>query len=312
MLCFRSLCGECNGSFDNAAGTFVMRKTNDSGSDPLWQAIRQEVAQQAQDEPILARFLHATILNHATLEEAVSFHLAAKLESSTLPAMLIREVIEQALREDGEIGQALRADIRAVRDRDPAAQGFAAPLLYFKGFHALQSYRVAHWLWTQGRRSLAWLFQNRISEVFAADIHPGARIGRGVMFDHGTGLVIGETVVMEDNVSVMQEVTLGGTGKETGDRHPKVRRCVLIGAGAKILGNIEIGVGAKVGAGSVVLHPVPPHRTVAGVPARLLGRPKEAEPALAMDHRLPDSTSDNGPSRPSHGRQVSETDCVQA
>jgi serine O-acetyltransferase len=271
-----------------------MRKTKGE-SDPLWQAIRQEVAQQAQDEPILASFLHATVLNHATLEEAVSFHLAAKLESPTLPAMLIREVFEQALREDGGIGQALRADIRAVRDRDPAAQGFAAPLLYFKGFHALQSYRVAHWLWAQGRRSLAWLLQNRISEVFAADIHPGARIGKGVMFDHGTGLVIGETVVIEDNVSVMQEVTLGGTGKETGDRHPKVRRCVLIGAGAKILGNIEIGVGAKVGAGSVVLHPVPPHRTVAGVPARIVGRPKEAEPALAMDHCLPDSASENGP-----------------
>ena len=199
-----------------------MRKTNDGGTDPMWQAIRHEVAQQAQDEPILTSFLHATILNHATMEEAVSFHLAAKLESPTLPAMLIREVIEQALREDREIGQALRADIRAVRERDPAAQGFATPLLFFKGFHALQSYRVAHWLWTRGRRSLAWLFQNRISEVFAADIHPGARIGKGVMFDHGAGLVIGETAVIEDNVSVMQEVTLGGTGKETGDRHPKV------------------------------------------------------------------------------------------
>jgi serine O-acetyltransferase len=208
--------------------------------------------------------------------------------------MLIREVIEQALREDDEIGQAVREDIRAVRDRDPAAQGFAAPLLYFKGFHALQSYRVAHRLWLQGRRALAWLFQNRISEVFGTDIHPGAQIGKGIMFDHGTGLVIGETAVIEDNVSVMQEVTLGGTGKEAGDRHPKVRRCVLIGAGAKILGNIEIGVGAKVAAGSVVLDPVPPHRTVAGVPARVVGRPKETEPASAMDHRLPASTWDNG------------------
>jgi serine O-acetyltransferase len=271
-----------------------MRKTNDGGSDPLWQAIREEVAQQARDEPVLARFLDAAVLNHATVEEAVSFHLAAKLESPTLPAMLIREVIAQALREDDEIGQALRADLRAVPDRDPAAQGFAAPLLYFKGFHALQSYRVAHWLWTHGRRSLAWLFQSRISEVFAADIHPGARIGKGVMFDHGTGLVIGETAVIEDNVSILQEVTLGGTGKETGDRHPKVRRCVLIGAGAKILGNIEIGVGAKVGAGSVVLHSVPPHRTVAGVPARIVGRPKEAEPALAMNHGLPGSNCDSG------------------
>lgn len=272
-----------------------MMTHDDALGDPLWRAIRQEAAQQALDEPILASFLHATILNHATLEEALSFHLAAKLESPTLPAMLLREVIDAALRADSDVRAALRADIRAVHERDPASQGFAPPLLYFKGFHALQSYRVAHWLWTHRRRPLAWLFQNRISEAFDADIHPAARIGKGVMIDHGGGLVIGETAVVEDNVSMLHEVTLGGTGKETGDRHPKVRHGVLIGAGAKILGNIEIGAGAKVGAGSVVLHPVPPHCTVAGVPARVVGRPKEAAPALTMDHRLPQADASNGP-----------------
>lgn len=255
----------------------------------LWEAIRREVSQQAQDEPILASFLHATILNHNALDDALSFHLAGKLESPSLPAMLIREVMDQALQQAPEIRVAVMADIHAVRQRDPAARGLADPLLYFKGFHALQSYRVAHWLWTQGRFSLALFFQNRISEVFSADIHPAARIGKGILIDHGTSLVVGETAVIEDNVSMLHEVTLGGTGKQTGDRHPKVRRGVLIGAGAKILGNIEIGEGAKVGAGSVVLHAVPPHCTVAGVPAKVVGRPKEAEPAFGMDHCLTES-----------------------
>jgi serine O-acetyltransferase len=262
---------------------------SEAETDGLWETIRGEVAQQAKSEPILASFLHATILNHETLADALSFHLAAKLESPSLPAMLIREVMDQALQEAPELGQAVRADIRAVHERDPAARDFAQPLLYFKGFHALQSYRVAHWLWTQGRHALALFFQDRISEVFGADIHPAARIGQGILIDHGTGLVVGETAVIEDNVSMLHEVTLGGTGKQTGDRHPKVRHGVLIGAGAKILGNIEIGEGAKVGAGSVVLHPVPPHSTVAGVPAKVVGRPKEAEPALCMDHCLSES-----------------------
>lgn len=255
-------------------------------TDPLWEAIRGEVAQHAEREPILASFLHATILNHDTLDDALSFHLAGKLESPNLPAMLIREVIDQALSEDAAIGQAVRADIRAVRERDPASHGYSQPFLYFKGLHALQSYRAAHWLWGQDRKSLALFLQNRISDVFGVDIHPAARIGRGVLIDHGTSVVIGETAVVEDDVSMLHEVTLGGTGKETGDRHPKVRHGVLIGAGAKILGNVEIGEGAKIAACSVVLDAVPPHCTVAGVPAKIVGRPTEEEPALGMDHRL--------------------------
>jgi serine O-acetyltransferase len=255
-------------------------------ADPLWQTIRDEVSEQVRQEPILASFLHATVLNHDTLEAALSFHLANKLDSPTLPAMLIREVIEQALRGDGAIGREVRADIHAFRYRDPACQCYSTPLLYFKGFHALQAYRVAHWLWRQERRTLALFIQHQVSVVFGVDIHPAARISSGVLMDHATGVVIGETAVVEDNVSILHSVTLGGTGHETGDRHPKVRRGVLISAGAKILGNIEIGEGAKVGAGSVVLDPVPPHTTVTGVPARIVGRPEVDQPALEMDHSL--------------------------
>ena len=262
---------------------------NSRAHDPIWESIRDEVAQEAQREPILTSFLHATILEHQSLEDALSFHLAGKLATSNLPAMLIREVIDQALAEASEIREAVRADVRAVRERDPATNGYSVPLLYFKGFHALQAYRVAHWLWQQQRRSLALYLQNRISEVFSVDIHPAARIGMGILIDHGTSVVVGETAVVEDNVSMLHEVTLGGTGKETEDRHPKVRHGVLIGTGAKILGNVEVGAGAKVAAGSVVLDDVPAHCTVAGVPARVVGRPEVDEPALEMNHRLPDS-----------------------
>jgi serine O-acetyltransferase len=255
--------------------------------DSIWESIREEVAKEVEGEPILASYLHATILKHETLEEALSFHLAGKLATPTLPSMLIREVIDEALKKSPSIGRALRADIQAVRDRDPACKGYAKPLLYFKGLHALESYRVAHWLWSQGRHALAMYLQNQISVVFGVDIHPAARIGSGIFIDHGTGVVIGETAVVEDDVSMLQEVTLGGTGKESGDRHPKVRKGVLIGAGAKILGNVNIGEGAKVGAGSVVLQDVAPHSTVAGVPAVVVGEPEVSQPALAMDHRLP-------------------------
>ena len=204
-------------------------------------------------ESILASFLHATILKHDTLEDALSFHLAGKLGGPSLSEMLIREVIDEALSSSPQIGEAIRADLRAVRKHDPASTSYSHPFLYFKGFQALQSYRVGHWLWTQDRRSLALFLQNRISQVFAVDIHPAARIGQGILIDHGTGVVIGETAVVENDVSMLHDVTLGGTGKETGDRHPKVREGVLIGAGAKILGNVEIGTWAKIGAGSVVL-----------------------------------------------------------
>jgi len=255
-------------------------------ADNLWETIRRYTRQQAESEPVLASFLHTTILNHDSLEAALSFHLANKLDSPALPAMLLREVIDEALRADPGIVAAVRADLLAVSERDSACCALLTPLLYFKGFHALQSYRIAHWLWGQERKSLALYLQNRISAVFAVDIHPAARIGKGIMFDHATGIVIGETAAVDDDVSIMQSVTLGGTGKEGGDRHPKVGRGVLIGAGAKILGNIRVGDCAKIGAGSVVLKDVPARASIAGVPAVIVGENLCGQPAQEMNHLL--------------------------
>ncbi len=254
--------------------------------DSLWESIRLQTRKQAESEPVLASFLYSTILNHDSLKAALSFHLANKLDSPALPAMLIREVIEEAMGKDDRIIEAIRADLLAVSERDSACCSLVTPLLFFKGFHALQAYRVAHWLWQQGRNSLALFLQNRISSVFAVDIHPAAQIGKGIMFDHATGIVIGETAVVEDNVSIMQSVTLGGTGKEAGDRHPKVRKGVLIGAGAKILGNITLGECAKIGAGSVVLKDVPSRATVAGVPAQIICETQCSQPSREMDHLI--------------------------
>lgn len=253
-------------------------------TDPVWDRIRSETAKHAQDEPILASFLHATILNHSTLECALSFHLAHQLDSPTASSLLLREVMLQALKADPGIREAVRADLLAVIARDSACHELYIPFLYFKGFHALQTHRIAHWLWNNGRHSLGLFFQNRVSVKFGVDIHPAARLGQGIMLDHATGLVIGQTAVVGDNVSILQAVTLGGTGKDEGDRHPKIGNGVLISAGAKILGNIRVGDGAKVGAGSVVLEDVPPHTTVAGVPAKVVGRPASDQPALEMDH----------------------------
>ncbi|GAA6153768.1 serine O-acetyltransferase [Pseudoteredinibacter isoporae] len=269
----------------NTAHTAKANSGSEHG-DFVWESIRQETQQQAEKEPILASFLHATILNHESLECSLSYHLANKLESPEASALLIREVIHQALRADPTIGAAMRADIAAVKHRDSACNSLSIPFLYYKGFHALQAFRIANWLWRHERQALALFFQNRISVVFSVDIHPAATIGQGIMLDHATGIVIGETAVVEDNVSIMQAVTLGGTGKVSGDRHPKVRAGVLISAGAKIIGNIEIGEGAKVGAGSVVLKDVEPHTTVAGVPAKVVGCPDTQQPALNMDHQL--------------------------
>jgi len=225
-------------------------------------------------------------LNHQTLEDALSFLLAEKLASPHLSAMTLREVIYLAFCAAKDIRAAIRLDLMAIVKRDPAARGLAEPFLHYKGFHALEAYRVSHWLWVAGRQPLALYYQNRISEVFAVDIHPAAKIGKGIFVDHGTSLVIGETSLVGDNVSMLHEVTLGGTGNETGDRHPKVGNGVLIGAGAKILGNVRIGDGSKVGAGSVVLDDVPPHTTVVGVPAMAVGRPRTKAPALQMDQNI--------------------------
>jgi len=258
----------------------------DSAKDDTWQTLHREVAALAREEPILASYLHATVINHGTLEDSLSYLLAGKLCSLDLPAMSLREVIEQAFRADAGIRRAIRSDLVAAGERDPAAQGVTNPFLNHKGFHALQSYRVARWYWEQGRRGLARYLQSRVSEIFAVDIHPAAVIGTGIFIDHATGVVIGETAVVGNNVSILQGVTLGGTGKESGDRHPKIGDGVLISAGAKVLGNIRVGEGAKVGAGSVVLEAVPPHTTVVGVPARVVGRCGIDQPALSMDQNV--------------------------
>ena len=256
-------------------------------SDPIWTALRAEAWSEEEREHYLSKYLTEVVLNSRRLEEALSRILMCKLTTECLSPELLRSSINQAFAECPTIGPAIRRDLQAVRDRDPTSRGFLMPFLFFKGFQALQAHRVAHWFWNQGRQLFAVHLQNRISEVFGVDIHPAARIGSGILLDHATSIVIGETAVVEDNVSILHEVTLGGTGKESGDRHPKVRHGVLIGAGAKVLGNIEIGAGAKIGAGSVVLDPVPPHCTVAGVPARIVARAGIGQPALEMDQMFP-------------------------
>lgn len=252
----------------------------------IWTTIRAEAQRDAEREPCLAGFLYETVLRHPSLMQALGSLLAHKLASPTMAALTLFDLAKDAFERDPFIGESVIADLQAVISRDPATRGYSQPLMYFKGFHAVSSFRIAHHLWVTDRTALALFLQSRISEVFAVDIHPGARIGRGIMFDHATSVVIGETAVIEDNFSMLHEVTLGGTGKAGGDRHPKVGRGVMIGAGAKVLGNITVGEGAKIGAGSVVLQDVAPFTTVAGVPAKPIGYTAEQFPALDMDQSL--------------------------
>ncbi len=259
---------------------------------PVWAALRNEAAHAAQIEPNLASLLNAVVLKHDRLSSALSYQLARKLGDQELRAMSAREFAEEAYAADPTIVDMAEADLRAVFERDPACKGYVQPFLFFKGFLALQTYRVAHWLWAEGRETLAFYLQSRMSEIFQVDIHPAAKIGSGVFFDHGTGLVIGETAVVGDDVSILHGVTLGGTGAERGDRHPKIGKGVLIGAGAKVLGNILIGDYAKIASGSVVLKPVPSGCTAAGVPARLTNCPTCEAPARTMDHTLAEDVYD--------------------
>jgi serine O-acetyltransferase len=255
--------------------------------DPVWRRISEEAAAAVEEEPLLGGVLHACVLHHRTLETALAYRLAQKLASGEMSEQLLREIADEAHAAEPGLGAAARADIAAVYDRDPACHRFLQPLLFFKGFQALQAYRVGHWLWTQGRKDFAYFIQMRVSEVFGIDIHPAARIGKGIMIDHAHSIVIGETAVVGDNVSMLHSVTLGGTGKETEDRHPKIGDGVLIGAGAKVLGNIRVGNCSRIAAGSVVLEEVPPCKTVAGVPARIVGEAGCDQPSMSMDHLLP-------------------------
>lgn len=254
--------------------------------DPIWSAVRAEAEEAVSRDPLLAAFLYSTILNHDTLEDAIIHRIAERLDHSDVSAALISQTFRDMVRAEPEWSTIVRVDIQAYYDRDPACRRFLEPVLYFKGFHAIQTHRLAHWLHNQGRRDFALYLQSRSSAVFQTDINPAAQIGKGIFIDHATGLVVGETAVVGDNVSMLHGVTLGGTGKEGGNRHPKIRHGVLIGAGAKILGNIEIGHCTKVAAGSVVLSSVPNNKTVAGVPARIVGEAGCDEPSRAMDQLL--------------------------
>lgn len=254
--------------------------------DTLWQSIRSNAEQEAAKEPVLASFLHNTVLRHHSLCAALGFLIAGKLDCQALPALTLMEVFAEAFCDEVKITDTVARDIDAIATRDPVCQSPLQALLFYKGFHALTAWRVAHWLWQQERKPLAYFLQNRISVVFAVDIHPAARIGSGVLLDHATGIVIGETAVVADNVSILQDVTLGGTGKETGDRHPKIGAGVLIGPGSKILGNINIGACAQIAAGSVILKDVPDCALMAGVPAKQIGQTDCAQPALEMRQTL--------------------------
>jgi serine O-acetyltransferase len=260
---------------------------------PVWAALRNEAAHAAQNEPGLASLLHSTILKHDDLAAALSYQLARKLGDQELRAMGVREIAEEAYASDPSLIAHAEADLRAVFERDPACKGYMQPFLFFKGFLALETHRIAHWLWRQNRETLAFYLQSRESEMFAVDINPATCIGSGVFIDHGTGIVIGETAVIGDDVSMLQGVTLGGTGAERGDRHPKIGKGVLLGAGAKVIGNITIGDYAKVASGAVVLKPVPPGCTAVGVPARLVNCPTCEAPARTMDHTLADDAYDD-------------------
>ncbi|MBL8561410.1 MAG: serine O-acetyltransferase [Gemmobacter sp.] len=251
--------------------------------DPVWARICDEAHAAIASEPLLGGLVHSSLLHHASLERALAYRFSLKLASGEMSEQILREIADEAYASDPSLGQAARADIVAVFDRDPACHRYLQPILFFKGFQAVQAYRVGHWLWRQGRADLAYFVQMRTSEVFGVDIHPAARIGRGIMIDHAHSIVIGETAVVGDNVSMLHSVTLGGTGKEDGDRHPKIGDGVLIGAGAKVLGNITVGRCSRIAAGSVVLQEVPPCTTVAGVPARVVGEAGCSQPSLSMD-----------------------------
>lgn len=261
--------------------------------DPIWDTIRKEAQHAADKEPVLSTFLYTTILNQPSLEAAVIHRVCERLDHPDVCADLLRQTFRSMWEANPSWSNVLRVDIQAVYDRDPACNRFTQPVLYFKGFHAVQSHRLAHWLWNEGREDLALYLQSRASVVFQTDIDPATKMGKGIFLDHATGIVIGRTATIGDNVSILQNVTLGGTGKEEGDRHPKIASGVLIGSGAKVLGNIEIGKCSRIAAGSVVLKPVPANKTVAGVPARIVGEAGCNEPSRAMDQIINQGSFDD-------------------
>jgi len=261
-------------------------RTNIASIDPIWDQITDEARQAVANEPLIGGFVHACVLHHKSIEKALSYRIAAKLASNEMSMVVVREIVEEAYRKSPELVAAARSDLTAVYERDPACHRFLQPILYFKGYQAVQAYRVGHFLWKDSHKDLAYFFQMRVSEIFGVDIHPAAHIGKGIMIDHAHSVVIGETAVVGDNVSMLHSVTLGGTGKEEEDRHPKICDGVLIGAGAKVLGNITVGACSRIAAGSVVLEDVPSCKTVAGIPAKVVGEAGCDQPAVSMNHML--------------------------
>ncbi|MCS5595301.1 MAG: serine O-acetyltransferase [Porticoccaceae bacterium] len=257
-----------------------------TSDDPVWLLITEEAKLSIAEEPLLSEFYQRAILDHSDFDSALSYNLANQLNGSAIPSAAIKKLILEALKVDSSITVSARLDIMASFERDPACDKHLIPLLYFKGFQAMQLHRVSHWYWSNHRTALALFLQNQVAEVFAVDIHPGARIGSGIMIDHATGLVVGETAIIGDNVSILHSVTLGGSGSGEGDRHPEVGSGVMISAGVKIMGNVKIGDGVKVGAGSLVIESIPPHTTVVGVPARIVGAPLEGSPSFEMNQNL--------------------------
>lgn len=265
---------------NKSSNTLVMDR------DAVWAQLRDEASAAIRSEPLLGALIHAGLLHHSSLEAALAYRLSLKLASGEMSEQILRELADEAYHAGAELGDAARADLLAVYDRDPATHRLLQPVLFFKGFQALQAYRLAHWLWRRDRRDMAYFVQMRCSEYFGVDIHPAARIGTGVMIDHAHSIVIGETATVGNDVSMLHSVTLGGTGKEDGDRHPKIGDGVMIGAGAKVLGNIKVGHHSRIAAGSVVLHDVPSCKTVAGVPARVVGDAGCSEPSHSMNQLL--------------------------
>jgi len=263
-------------------------KSNIVSVDPVWDRIRDEAAEIIRNEPVMASLVHSVILSHPTLEVALSHRIAHRLASGEMTESILYNAFEEAYAAGCRLGSIARTDILAVFERDPACHRYIQPLLFYKGFQAVQAYRLAHRFWVHGRKDLAYFMQMRTSEVFGVDIHPAAQIGSGLMIDHAHSIVIGETAVVGDNVSMLHSVTLGGTGKDDHDRHPKIGNNVMLGAGAKVLGNIKVGNCSRVAAGSVVLQDVPPCKTVAGVPARVVGEAGCDQPSALMDQLLHD------------------------
>jgi serine O-acetyltransferase len=272
--------------------SLVPREEPPPSDDAIWKRLRREAEDAYAGDPTLAPLFLDSIIGQPSIEAAISHRVATRLKNDTVPLPTVMQAFHLAQAADPKIGAAMKADIAAVLDRDPACERFIEPFLYFKGFHAIQAHRLTHWLWHNRRRDFALYLQSRSSELFQTDIHPAARFGSGIFLDHATGLVVGATAVIEDDVSLLQDVTLGGTGKQSGDRHPKIRCGVMIGAGATILGNIEIGEHARIAAGSVVLHAVPPYATVAGVPAKVVRMGGPNEPIHPMDQILSDLSYD--------------------